>query len=213
MGAGESASKAARELGERIGERIWEEGWVLLTGGRDAGVMAAAIRGAKRVPGSLTIGILPTASGVVAPGLDVAIFTGMGNARNAINVLSSHVVVVCGAGGAGTASEVALALKSGRPVVLVGVPASAERFYRGLGGMLRVARSDGEAVRCSLSPGTWTSRRDGGNASGAGDDRLATGEIATSPRSSRPFASPGCCDGPRLPLFDPCRARSSQKSV
>jgi uncharacterized protein (TIGR00725 family) len=147
MGAGESAAKGACELGERLGELIAREGWVLLTGGRDAGVMAAAIRGAKRVPGSLTIGILPTASGPAAPGLDVAIFTGMGNARNAINVLSSHVVVACGAGGAGTASEVALALKSGRRVVLVGAPASAERFFRGLGGALRVARSEGAAVR------------------------------------------------------------------
>ena len=118
----------------------------MLTGGRDAGVMAAGDRGAKRVAGSLTIGILPTASGPVAPGVDVAIFTGMGNARNAINVLSSRVVVACGTGGAGTASEVALALKSGRPVVLVGSPGRAERFFRRLGGVLRVARSEDEAV-------------------------------------------------------------------
>jgi hypothetical protein len=51
--------------------------------------MAAANRGAKRVEGSLTIGILPCASGGVAPDVDVAVFTGMGNARDAINVLSS----------------------------------------------------------------------------------------------------------------------------
>jgi uncharacterized protein (TIGR00725 family) len=146
MGAGESASKADCLLGERLGERIAQQGWVLLTGGRDAGVMAAATRGAKRVAGSLTIGILPAASGPVAPGVDVAIFTGMGNARNAINVLSSRVVVACGAGGAGTASEVALALKSGRPVVLVSAPGRAERFFRKLGGVLRVARSEDDAV-------------------------------------------------------------------
>ena len=42
----------------------------------------------------------------------------MGNARNCINVLSSHVVVAC-AGGTGTISEIALALKSGRPVILL----------------------------------------------------------------------------------------------
>jgi len=146
MGAGESASTADCALGERLGERIAAEGWVLLTGGRDAGVMAAAIRGAKRIEGSLTLGILPSASGPVAPGLDVAIFTGMGNARNAINVLSSRVVVACGAGGAGTASEVALALKSGVPVVLVGVSVTVERFFRRLGGTLRVTRSDEAAI-------------------------------------------------------------------
>ena len=70
----------------------------------------------------------------------------MGNARNAINVLSSRVVVACGAGGAGTASEVALALKSGTPVVLVDAPVDVERFYRKLGGPLRVARSDEDAI-------------------------------------------------------------------
>jgi predicted Rossmann-fold nucleotide-binding protein len=42
----------------------------------------------------------------------------MGNARNCINVLSSNVVVAC-PGGAGTISEIALALKSGRPVILM----------------------------------------------------------------------------------------------
>jgi uncharacterized protein (TIGR00725 family) len=146
MGAGESASVAECVLGERLGERIAAEGWVLLTGGRDAGVMAAAIRGAKRIEGSLTIGILPAASGPVAPGLDVAIFTGMGNARNAISVLSSRVVVACGAGSAGTASEVALAFKSGIPVVLVGASLTVERFFRKLGGVLCVARSDEEAI-------------------------------------------------------------------
>ena len=40
-------------------------------------------------------------------------------ARNLINVLSSDVVIAC-PGGAGTLSEVALALKNGRPVICVG---------------------------------------------------------------------------------------------
>ena len=42
----------------------------------------------------------------------------MGNGRNVINVLSSDVVIAC-AGGAGTISEVALALKSSKPVILL----------------------------------------------------------------------------------------------
>lgn len=146
MGAGESASASDCALAERLGEEIARQGWVLLTGGRDCGVMAAANRGAKRVEGSLTIGILPGASGSVSPDVDVAIFTGMGNARDAINVLSSQVVVSCGAGGPGTAAEVALALKSGRPVVLVGAPPSAEEFFRGLGGVIRSVQSAGDAI-------------------------------------------------------------------
>lgn len=105
----------------RLGRAIAEHGWVLLTGGRDAGVMASASRGAADA-GGLVIGILPgeTTAGV-APHVDIAIPTGMGDARNAINVLASHVVVVC-RGGAGTISEAALALKAGRPVITLDFP-------------------------------------------------------------------------------------------
>ena len=59
--------------------------------------------------------------------LDLAIFTGMGDARNAINVLSSQVLVVC-PGGPGTISEVALALKAGRPAILLGWDTPARSF-------------------------------------------------------------------------------------
>jgi uncharacterized protein (TIGR00725 family) len=52
--------------------------------------------------------------------VDIPILTGLGQARNVINVLSSRVVIACGLG-AGTLSEIALALKLGRPVVLMGV--------------------------------------------------------------------------------------------
>lgn len=104
-----------------MGHLIAEKGWVLLTGGRDAGVMAAASRGASEA-GGLVVGILPgdTMAGV-APHVDIPIPTGMGDARNAINVLASRVVVVL-PGGAGTISEAALALKSGRTVVTIGFP-------------------------------------------------------------------------------------------
>jgi uncharacterized protein (TIGR00725 family) len=54
----------------------------------------------------------------MAPDIQVPILTGMGNARNCINVLSSHAVVAC-PGGAGTLSEIALAIKTRRPVVLL----------------------------------------------------------------------------------------------
>lgn len=104
-----------------IGRLIAENDWVLLNGGRDAGVMAESARGASEA-GGLVIGILPTEHRRGAsPHLDVAIPTGMGDARNALNVLASHVVVAL-PGGPGTVSEVALALKAGRPVVLLGFP-------------------------------------------------------------------------------------------
>jgi hypothetical protein len=141
MGAGDGASAGLLELAEALGEAVARRGWVLLTGGREAGVMHAASRGAKRIDGSLTVGVLPDETGCASPFVDLAIFTGMGNARNAINVLSSDVVIAVGAGGPGTASEVALALKSGKPVVLLAPTPEAEAFFRSLGGVHVVAEA------------------------------------------------------------------------
>lgn len=114
-GASEGACAAAR----RLGSLIAGEGWVLLNGGRARGIMDAAAAGARE-NGGLTMGILPgdTMDGV-SEHLDIAVLTGMGSARNVINVLTSDLVVAC-PGGAGTLSEIALALKSGRKVVLLG---------------------------------------------------------------------------------------------
>jgi uncharacterized protein (TIGR00725 family) len=134
MGAGQAAPPTV-EAARRLGQLVAEAGWVLLTGGRPVGVMEAACAGAKAVPGSLTIGILPTGpDGPVSTHVDVAVFTGLGDARNAINVLSSDVVVACGVEGSGTASEVALALKAGRPTVLLAPTPTAAAFYRELAG-------------------------------------------------------------------------------
>ncbi len=105
----------AAELGAEIAAR----GWILLNGGRNAGVMAASARGARQAGGTV-VGILPGRDRRdAAPDLDLVIVTGMGDARNVINVLSSDVVIAC-AGGAGTAAEVALALKHHKPVILLG---------------------------------------------------------------------------------------------
>jgi len=117
MGGGSASPEAARKA-LRLGELIAEQGWILLNGGRSAGIMEASAKGA-RSRGGLTIGILPDDhTGHTSEFIDIPILTGMGNARNAINVLSSRVVVVC-PGGAGTVSEVALALKTMRPVILL----------------------------------------------------------------------------------------------
>jgi uncharacterized protein (TIGR00725 family) len=118
---GALASPRVEEDAWELGRLIAEAGWVLLNGGRHAGVMAASARGAAEA-GGLVIGVLPGDDWEgVAPHVDVPVITGMGDARNAINVLSSRVVVVL-PGNAGTLSEVALALKAGRPVVTLGFP-------------------------------------------------------------------------------------------
>ena len=128
-GATEDEMKAAFELGALIAR----EGWVLLTGGRSAGVMDAASRGAKSA-GGLTVGILPAKDARdVSEAVDVPIFTDMGQARNNINALSSRAVVACGMG-AGTASEIALALKAKKKVVLLKLNQESEAFFKSLGG-------------------------------------------------------------------------------
>jgi len=87
--------------------------------GAGEGASAAACRGACTVKGHLVVGVLPgdgRGCGRQQRGeLDLALFSGMGQARNLINVLSADVVVVCGAGGAGTTSQAAHAIKTGRP--------------------------------------------------------------------------------------------------
>jgi hypothetical protein len=81
--------------------------------------MDAASRGAHDA-GGLVIGVLRGPDGAEASSyVDVGIRTGMGDARNVINVLSSDVVIAL-PGGPGTVSEVALALKSGKPVIVLG---------------------------------------------------------------------------------------------
>ena len=151
MGAGEGASAAAMRLAEELGECISARGWVLLTGGRPAVLMAAASRGAARVKGHLVVGVLPgegtgddrqrTAD------LDLALFTGMGKARNVINVLSADVVVVCGGGGPGTASEAAHALNAGRPLILLAVSVLWSEFFCSLSGAVETASDVQECCR------------------------------------------------------------------
>jgi uncharacterized protein (TIGR00725 family) len=118
MGGGESASAEDCRLAYRLGALIAAEGWILLNGGRNIGVMDASARGA-RDRGGLTVGILPGAGTEHASRyIDIAIVTNMGGARNVINVLSSDIIVAM-AGKAGTISEIALALKYEKPVILL----------------------------------------------------------------------------------------------
>ena len=112
--------------------------------------MAAANEGAKRIAGSLTVGILPAPETPISPHVDVAIVTGLGSARNNVNVLSSDVVIAVGAGGPGTASEVALALKAGKPVILLTAPRLAAQFFTELSGA-RVHSAATPAAACAIA--------------------------------------------------------------
>jgi uncharacterized protein (TIGR00725 family) len=147
MGPGTQAREVDLRYAEQLGALIAQEGWVLLTGGRKVGVMDAASRGAKCAQG-LTIGILPTADlDSLSDAIDIPIRTDMGNARNNINVLSSDVVIACGMG-TGTASEVALALKNDKQVILLNNHSESEKFFRVLAPKsVFLAKTPQEAIR------------------------------------------------------------------
>lgn len=144
MGGG-AAKPHELEDAYRLGQLIAQNGWVLLNGGRAAGIMDASARGAHEA-GGLTVGVLPTEDhhGMSAY-IDIPIVTGMGSARNMINVLSSDIVVAC-PGGAGTISEIALALKSRRPVILLNVDMGAlfEDYHSG--GQLKHAATPEQVI-------------------------------------------------------------------
>lgn len=117
MGGG-NVGAGIEKLAFNLGALIAKEGWILLNGGRKTGVMAASSKGAKGA-GGLVVGILPDHTPEHASeDVTVPICTGMGQARNVINVLSSDVVVAC-PGGAGTLSEIALSIKFAKPLVLL----------------------------------------------------------------------------------------------
>jgi len=108
------------ETARAVGRGIAEHGGVLLCGGR-GGVMEAAAQGAREAAG-LTIGVLPGTNvreSPPNPQIDIALFTGLGEGRNWVNVCASDALIAIG-GGFGTLSEIALALKAQKPVVLIG---------------------------------------------------------------------------------------------
>lgn len=118
IGSGEALSSEIYSLAYHLGELVAEEGWVLLNGGRPAGVMEASAKGARK-RGGLTVGVLPGKDkGEASEFIDVVVATGMGDGRNYVNVLSSDIVVSL-PGKAGTISEIALALKNRKKVILL----------------------------------------------------------------------------------------------
>ena len=117
VGPGEADAAAERDA-EIAGRVLAEHGAVVVCGGLD-GAMAAACRGARGA-GGLTVGLLPGADRAAAnEWVAVAIPTGLGELRNGLVVRAADALLAVG-GGYGTLSEIALALKLGRPVVGVG---------------------------------------------------------------------------------------------
>jgi uncharacterized protein (TIGR00725 family) len=151
VGPGENAPPGAIADAAKVGRAIAERGWVTLTGGRDTGVMDAAARGAAEVRG-ITIGILPgTDKRGASSHLTIALPTGLGEARNAVLVTAADAVIACGMN-PGTASEVALALRAGKPVVLVRPAAEAKTFFASLGDAVPYVTADPVDAVAHLAP-------------------------------------------------------------
>ena len=93
---------------EEVGRLIARHEAVVVCGGL-GGVMAEAARGAAQNNGT-SVGILPTyEAATAAPGISIAIPSGLGHARNMLVVASGDAVIAL-PGATGTLSEVALAL-------------------------------------------------------------------------------------------------------
>jgi uncharacterized protein (TIGR00725 family) len=113
-----AGTPAELAIGEAVGRGIAEAGGVLVCGGM-GGVMEAAAGGCADA-GGRSVGILPSDSRLDAnPYVTIAVATGLGEARNAIVVRTADAVIAVH-GEFGTLSEIALALKMGKPVVGLG---------------------------------------------------------------------------------------------
>ena len=129
MGPGETAADEEMHTAYDLGKLIAQRGWILLTGGRNCGVMHAAGQGAKAAGGTV-VGILPGAdTGEMSNSVDIPIVTGMLDARNSINVLSCRILFFVGMN-PGTASELALAVKYSKPAILVAQKVNLSQIFQ-----------------------------------------------------------------------------------
>jgi hypothetical protein len=111
IGSSECSEEEALAAAE-VGGMLAAHGAILISGGL-GGVMEASCRGARE-KGGLTVGILPHA-GEGNRALSVSIRTNLSHARNFLVVGSADALVAVG-GAYGTLSEIAIALKTGKPV-------------------------------------------------------------------------------------------------
>ena len=117
VGPGDATPEEAK-LAERVGAELARRGAIVVCGGR-GGVMEAVCRGAKSAGGT-TVGILPGQDRAEANQyVDLALPTGLGELRNGLVVRAADALIAV-AGGYGTLSEIALALRTGVPVVGLG---------------------------------------------------------------------------------------------
>jgi uncharacterized protein (TIGR00725 family) len=110
-----TATEGEAARAEEVGRLLAEAGAIVVCGGL-TGVMDAAARGAAAAGGT-AVGLLPGADRTEASEhLTVSLPLGMGEARNAFVVRAADALIAVG-GEWGTLSEIALAVKMGKPVI------------------------------------------------------------------------------------------------
>jgi uncharacterized protein (TIGR00725 family) len=146
-----TASPELYRLAYQVGAELARRQAILLCGGLD-GVMEAAARGAREAsPPGRSIGLLPgTDRGAGNPFLDYALPTGLGEARDGALVTSADAVIAVG-GNPGTLIEIGYALKRQRPVAVLGGWSVLDGSGEPVSGM-RMAGTAAEAVALVLGP-------------------------------------------------------------
>jgi uncharacterized protein (TIGR00725 family) len=136
IGAGR-ASDVAYAAAREVGRLLAEAGATLVCGGL-GGVMEGACRGCDEA-GGLAVGVLPgSVSGQANPWVGLPIVTNLGHARNIVIAHTAQALIAI-EGEYGTLSEIAVALKLGKPVVSL-------RSWPDVPGVTRVGTPE-EAVR------------------------------------------------------------------
>ncbi|MGI9539192.1 MAG: hypothetical protein ACR2N6_03475 [Miltoncostaeaceae bacterium] len=117
IGQGSPEGGPVIEGARAVGTALAERGATVVTGGL-GGVMNAASEGARRAGGRVVAIIPGTDRSAATAHADIVICTGVGEARNLAVVASADAAIAVG-GAWGTLSEIALASRLGRPVVLL----------------------------------------------------------------------------------------------
>jgi len=113
----DAATQADTDLARKVGRLLADRDAIVVCGGL-GGVMAAACEGASK-RGGLTVGLLPGSDRADGnPYLSVALPTGIGELRNGLIVRVCDAVIAIG-GSWGTLSEIALAMRTGKPTIVI----------------------------------------------------------------------------------------------
>ncbi len=189
-----SGARAHEELALPLGRGLARLGVHLLTGG-GGGVMASVSKAFAQVGSrvGLVIGVVPASGGLGGgepppgypnPWVEILVRTHLAAkgvqgaspaSRNHVNVLSSDVVVAL-PGGAGTASEVELAVRYGRPLILFGEPDRALSLPGEVAATCRVAEVEAFIRRLLGPPGGRHPGMRGADTGSKASDRPETQE-------------------------------------